>query len=98
MDDPENAPYEAWHNQLFFLEVYLPKQHGWEINKRFFLTWIDACVVLNPLGYNQKEIFAALYAVLAGEDLSWMFRLCGFDLNDERMQNAMAAISHLGGT
>ena len=96
MDDPKNAPNPAWHNLFFFLEVYLTKQHGWEINKRFYRTWIDACVILHPLGYNQKETFAALYSVLAQQDLTWMFRLCGFELDDGRMLEARSQIEHLG--
>lgn len=96
MDDPDTAPYETWHNLFFFLEVYLPRSCSWEINKQFFRNWIEACMTLNPLGYRQEEIVAALYSVLAGEDASWMFGLCGFTLDKQRVHDAVSQISYLG--
>ncbi|MGB2866498.1 MAG: hypothetical protein WBC05_24420 [Sedimentisphaerales bacterium] len=93
MEDPENSPNGPWYNGFFLLEVYLTKTHGWEIHKQFFRRWLDACQILDPLGYEPKEIFAALYSSLANENLLWMFNLCNFDLDDLRMAEAIEELS-----
>ncbi|MGB2865805.1 MAG: hypothetical protein WBC05_20910, partial [Sedimentisphaerales bacterium] len=81
-----------WYNGFFLLEVYLTKTHGWEIHKQFFRHWLDACQILDPLGYEPNEIFAALYSSLANEDLLWLFNLCGFGLDELRMAQAAEEI------
>lgn len=95
IEDPEKATKDPWYNGFFLLEVYLTRTHGWEIHKQFFRHWLDACQILDALGYRPKEIFAALYSSLADEDLLWMFNLCDFDLDDLRMAEAIDQISTL---
>lgn len=95
--DPLNAPLPQYHNIFFILESYLPKYYGEYINHLFFRNWIDACSILYPLGYQQEEVVAALYSILARNNLTWLFNLAGFELDEsgQRITNAMSEISTL---
>lgn len=94
-EDPDNSMNGPWYNAFFLLEVYLTKKHGWEIHKHFFRNWLAACQILGPLGYEPKEILAALYSSIANESLLWLFNLCGFELDELRMSQAIDLISPL---
>ena len=95
--DPANAPLPQHHNIFFILESYLPKYYGEYINHLFFRKWIDACNILHPLGYQQEERVAALYSTLAGNNLTWLFNLAGFELDEsgQRVADAMVEIATL---
>ena len=83
------------YNIFFIIEVYLPQKYGTVIHKQFFRNWIKAYTILNPLGYDQIEIYTALYSLLAEEDLTWLFNLCGIELDEQRISMAIDLISPL---
>jgi hypothetical protein len=79
----------------FIMQVYLPQKYGTTIHKRFYRNWITAYTILKPLGYDQMEIYVALYSLLADENLTWLFNLCGLDIKPELVDHAIAEIVSL---
>lgn len=84
-----------WFNIFFIVQIYLPQNYGWTIHKQFYRNWINAHETLVPLGYGQEEICAALYSLLAGENLSWLFNTCWPYLSPSRIEEGMVALSKL---
>jgi hypothetical protein len=87
--------YDSSKNSHFIMEVYLPQKYGIEIHKQFYRNWIDAYTILKPLGYEQMQIYVALYSLLADENLAWLFKLCGQDFRPILIKNAVAEIASL---
>jgi len=84
-----------WFNIFFIVQIYLPKNYGWNIHTQFYRNWINTHETLVPLGYRQEEICTALYSLLAGENLSWLFKTCWPDLIPSRIDEGVAALSEV---
>ena len=82
-------------NSHFIMEVYLPQKYGTMIHKQFYRNWIPACTILRPLGYEQMEIYVALYSLLANENLTWLFNLCRLEIQTARVDEAVAEIAFM---
>jgi len=95
LHDPNSSPYIAADNTFFVVESYLPRRYDPKINHLFFRNWMETCVLLKPLAYTEEEMYTALYSKLAGENLCWLFQLCGFDLDDLRVSEAIDQLSAL---
>ena len=76
-------------NVRFLIETYLPKRFGPDITTGFFQRWVNAWTVLNAKGFTQDETCAALYSVLAKQNLSALFKLCNPDVAEARIAEAM---------
>jgi hypothetical protein len=82
-------------NSHFIMGVYLPQKYGMVIHEQFYRNWIAAYTILKPLGYEQMDIYVALYSLLADENLTWLFNLCGLGLQPRLIDHAMAQIVSL---
>ncbi len=76
-------------NVRFLIETYLPKRFGPDITTGFFQRWTEAWSVLSAKGFSQDETCAALYSVLAGQNLSSLFALCDPNTTEIRIAEAM---------
>ena len=86
---PDDPPNPQWHNLFFLLECYLVEQYGWQIHESFFRLWLDASPLLESKGYNEEERFAAAYSYVADQNLTWMFKLCEFKIEEDRIASAV---------
>jgi hypothetical protein len=89
LDNPENPSVKKDQNLRFVIQSYLPHRYGSDLSRGFFRHWVSAVKILHPQGYNADETFAALYSVIAGDDLWWIFERCGFQSNESRIRQAM---------
>ncbi len=76
----------------FFVQTYLPRKYGPRIIRGFFREWNEAWSDLQSRGFSQDEAFAAIFSTLAGENLWWIFELCGFQGSQESIASAMDLI------
>jgi hypothetical protein len=84
------------NNLHFIVQEYLPQRFGGGITAQFFRSWLRACSTLYPQGFNEAETFTALYSTLAGTNLTWLFRLDGSTLDEQRVAIAMTELDAQG--
>ena len=81
-------------NVRFVIESYLPKRFGSDITRGFLRGWAQSWLILKEAGYIEDEAVAAFYSTLAGENLWWLFELCGYQGSEEHVMAAMAKLTH----
>ena len=90
---PANPPNPVWYNLFFFEEVYIPRRFGANAHQVFFRNWLSCSQGLTALQYRQEEICAALYSAICQTNLAWAWRLSGFDVTDERVNQAQGRMA-----
>jgi hypothetical protein len=95
ISDPAPDPTRNKGNIMFAMTSYLPQRFGSGIHKDFFRLWSEARRVLEIEAYDQDDIVAALYSILANEDLTWLFALCDLQVIDLRTARGMALLAPL---
>lgn len=74
-------------------EFYLRANYGMDIHKDFITSWTGNTLLKNLLikaGFNTNETMVILYSRFAHENLAWLFRFCGFDIDDAQVDAGMA--------
>lgn len=81
--------FDQGQGMLFALEVYVTKRTGWQAHRLFFENWVPVCHALMPRGFTEKERYAGLYSLVTGENLTWLFNLCDFQVSTGRVEEVM---------
>jgi len=78
--------------RMLFIFFYLHKVYGPEIHKRFIQLWANNTSLKDRLmkeGFNINETMITLYSYLAGENLAWLFRIAGYRISEERINEGL---------
>jgi hypothetical protein len=80
--------------RMQFVFFYLHRTYGSDIHKRFIQLWANSTIkdYLTRKGFNTDEIMVTLYSYLAGENLAWLFRMAGYDIPEQRIDEGMKAL------
>ena len=79
----------------FIVQWYLPRRYGKQVHTRFSENWGEACRFLRPNGYSEEEAFAVKYSVACEDNLSWLFNLTDWGLDESHIQEGMNRLAHL---
>jgi hypothetical protein len=84
-----------------FITYYLRRHYGFDIHRRMILEWSNALEPVRTLlaqeGYSDLEQFVAMYSYLArGDNLAWLFRTGGLNVQDSRVATAVSLITQAG--
>ena len=72
-----------------FLFFYIHRIYGPNVHKEFFRNWNLLKSKLNFYDYTNLETTVILYSLIVQENLSWLFELAGFDVDEDRISRGI---------
>ena len=86
-----NKEVPEWE-RMQFIFFYLHKVYGPEIHRRFVQLWGNNTSLKDKLmreGFNVNETMITLYSYLAGKNLAGLFKIAGYRVSEERINEGL---------
>ena len=94
-DLADNEEVSEWE-RMWFIFIYLHKVYGPEIHRRFVQLWAYNTSLKNELmraGFNVDETMITFYSYLAGKNLAGLFKIAGYRVSEERINEGLRLLS-----
>jgi len=91
---PRTSPnWEGLVNR-FVIHLYLPRQYGTDIHRRFFHNWVDCRRTLKD--FTEEQAFVTTYSFLAGKNLAGLFHFIGYDVTPQVVYKGLERLAARG--